>query len=166
MLSRLVLLACVATAAAFVAPGRLPACNAVAVSRVDQAAVSMFGGSKKSAPKKAVKKAPVKKAPVKKLVKQAPRKKEAIRASFNKVNPALFSTGIDPKKIAAIKAQKAAEAAQKSKLTKAGLPLFNLQRLLPQRQKGTTRSTDGSLVFPKPWADQWGSPNFDKTRFK
>lgn len=54
----------------------------------------------------------------------------------------------------------------RDQLTKAGLPIWNLSRLLPQRAPGTTRTTDGSLTFPKPWGDQWGSPNFDKTRFK
>merc|ERR1711924_190194 len=43
-------------------------------------------------------------------------------------------------------------------LTKKGLPLFNLARLLPQREKGTTRTTDGSLTFPKPWATSGAAP--------
>merc|ERR1719313_1871115 len=80
-----------------------------------------------------------------------------------KVNPALFATGIDPKKAAAIKKAKADKKKEEEKLTKAGLPIWNLSRLLPQR---APRTTDGSLTFPKPWGDQWGSPNFDKTRFK
>merc|ERR1711957_362547 len=64
------------------------------------------------------------------------------------VNPALFSNGIDPKKIAALKKKDDA----------AGLPKWNLFRVLPKQTKDNTRPIDGSLRFPKPW----GKGTWDK----
>ena len=134
MLRNLLLVCVAASVTAFVAPGRAPVCSAIGSSRTEQSAVAMFGGGKKAAPKKAVKK------------------------GKGGVNPALFSSGIDPKKIAALDKEKKRKAAEQAALDKKGYPAFNLLRLLPQREKGSTRTTDGSLIFPKPW----GKGYFDK----
>merc|ERR1712127_683908 len=73
-----------------------------------------------------------------------------------KVNPALFSNGIDPKKISALNARKKAAAQEKLDDAK-GLPKWNLFRVLPKQTAGNTRGIDGSLRFPKPWGKHWGS---------
>merc|ERR1719453_1329761 len=68
-------------------------------------------------------------------------------AAKGKVNPALFSTGIDPKKAAAAKAaKKAAEAAQ-AKKDKMG------DRTITPKSSGqaVTFGRQGQINFPKPW---------------
>ena len=62
------------------------------------------------------------------------------------------------KKIAALKKQKLAAAAQEKKDDAAGLPKWNLFRVLPKQTKDNTRPIDGSLRFPKPW----GKGTWDK----
>ena len=74
-----------------------------------------------------------------------------------KVNPALFATGIDPKRVAALKKAKDAATAQEKADDAKGLPKWNLFRALPKQDKASTRTTDGSFVFKKPWGKQWGA---------
>merc|ERR1719156_148192 len=66
-------------------------------------------------------------------------------AKKGKVNPALFSSGIDPKKIKALEAKKAAAKKEQEALDKKGMPKVNLARFLPNRPtKGEVR-IDGSF---------------------
>jgi hypothetical protein len=177
MMRFLVCLCVAGLATAFVpsaAPGSLMTRSAVSST----AAVSMFSGGSKAAPKKAVKKVvpkkPVKavkkvvaKKPVKKVVakkvvaKKAPVKKAApvrkaapkkpVPRKTGKVNPALFSSGIDKKTLDRIKKEKFAEQKRVADLKKKNLPLFSLPSLLPNRPKAGDVRSDGSFKFPKPW---------------
>ena len=67
----------------------------VSRSAVSASSIAMFSGGKSSAPKKKVAKKAAKKV-VKKVAKKAAPKKAPAKRS-GKVNPALFSSGIDPK---------------------------------------------------------------------
>lgn len=122
----------------------------MARSVVSPSAVTMFSGGSKAKPKKAVKKA-AKKVGAKTVAKKAAPKKAAPRTG--KANPALFSSGIDPKVVAKLEKQKKEDAKRQQDLTKAGFPQISLARFFPTvtpAGKGNTRK-DGSFVFPKPW---------------